>query len=267
MTRKLPKISVITPSYNQGKFIQQTIESVLSQNYPNIEYVVMDGGSKDQTIKILEKYKDKLSWISEKDKGQSDAINKGLKTTSGEIVAYINSDDYYIPGSFLTVGKFFSENKDAYWLTGKCKIVDEDGLEVRGVVTFYKDLFLKYLRFKNILYIVQFISQPATFWRRELLDQIGFFEERLDYDMDYDYWLKIWQKYKLYYLDEYLASYRVHNLSKAVVSAKTQFETAYKITKRYTRSKLILVLHQMHAKLAQVIYRKFWIKNEKNTYT
>src|SRR3989338_7304504 len=103
-----PCISIITPSFNQGAFIERTIESVLGQGYPNLEYIVMDGGSTDETLSILRRYGDRLTWTSEKDKGQSDAINKGIKRATGEIVAYINSDDVYEPGAFDRVAAYFA---------------------------------------------------------------------------------------------------------------------------------------------------------------
>lgn len=262
MVKKLPKISVITPSYNQAKFIEQTINSVLNQNYPYLEYTVMDGGSTDGTVKVLKKYGKKIIWFSEKDKGQSHAINKGLKKSKGEIIGFLNSDDYLEPGSLFKVGEFFSENKKTYWLTGKCKIVDEKSREVRKFATIYKNLFLKYLRNETTNKIVQFISQPATFWRREVMETIGYFDESLHYDMDYDYWLRMWRRYKLYFLDEYLALYRVHSASKAVVSPETQFQIEYDIVRRYTSSKLVLTLHKMHSNLALSFYKAFWIKQK-----
>lgn len=260
MSKKLPKISIITPSYNQAQFIERTIQSVLSQNYPYLEYMVMDGGSTDGTIAILKKYKEKIIWFSEKDKGQSQAINKALKIATGEIVGYLNSDDYLEDNALLKVGRFFSHQRDAYWLTGKCYIVDKDGRRVRSLITLYKNIFLKYLRYKFIFYIIQFISQPATFWKREVISNVGYFDESLDYDMDYDYWLRLWQKYRLYYLDDYLASYRIHEFSKAMVSPETQFEMEYRIASHYSQSKIILSLHKLHSKLALLLYKIFFTK-------
>ncbi len=260
MTKDLPKISLITPTLNQGKFIKQTIQSVLSQNYPNLEYLIIDGGSTDETKEILESYGNKLIWISEKDKGQSEAINKGLKTVTGEILGYLNSDDYLEKNALVKVGEFFTQNNNAYWLTGKCYTVDENGRETRKLITSYKNLFLKYLRSKWLFYIVQFISQPATFWRREVTKKIGLFDKSLHYSMDYDYWLRIWQKYKPYYLDDYLAYYRVHQRSKAIISPETQFKVEFDIIRRYTNSKIILSVHKFHSLLALLIYRLFLIK-------
>src|SRR3989344_33011 len=161
MSVKTPKISVITPSLNQAKFIEGTIRSVLDQKYPNLEYIIVDGGSTDGTLKILKKYNKFISWTSARDNGQSAAINRGIKKSSGEIICYLNSDDYLAPESLSKVADFFRKNKKAEWVTGKCRTVDEYGVEVRKLITLYKNIFLKYFRTKEIFSIVQFISQPS----------------------------------------------------------------------------------------------------------
>jgi len=260
MLKKLPKISIITPSYNQANYIERTILSVLSQNYPNVEYIVMDGGSNDGTINILNKYQKRLKWFSKKDKGQSNALNNGFKIASGEIFAYINSDDYYETGAFKTVSEFFQRNRDAKWVTGNCRIVDSMGSEVRNLIKVYKKLFLKYIRYYPLYYIVQFIPQPSTFWKREVMQDIGYFDESLNYDMDYDFWLRVWKKYKLSYIDHNLASYRIHDRAKAVLSPETQFKIEYEIAKRHTDSKILLLMHQFHFRIALFFYRLFFIK-------
>lgn len=257
MRKRLPRISIITPSYNQSQFIRQTIESVLSQKYPYLEYIVKDGGSTDGTVDILKQYCGKIIWSSQKDRGQSYAINKGLQEASGEIVGYLNSDDYLVKDALLTIGNFFTQNRQAFWVTGKCRVVDEKNYEVRKCITIYKNFLLKYLRKKSVFQIVQFISQPATFWRRSIISQVGYFDESLHYSMDYDYWLKIWQQHELYYIDKYLSAYRVHRLSKAVISPETQFQKEYEIIKRYTSSGSVLFLHKVHSQLALTFYKFF----------
>ena len=255
MTRRLPKISLITPTFNQSQFIKQTIQSVLTQQYPNLEYIVMDGGSTDGTKEILNRYSTHLKWYSEKDRGQSHALNKALKMLSGDIIGYVNSDDYLLPGALKKTADFFVKNDDAYWVTGKCRIVDENEDEVRKIVTAYKNMFLKYFRNLNTNLIVQFISQPATFWRRAVLEKIGYFDEKLYYNMDYDYWLRMWQKYKLYFIDSYLASYRIHKNSKAMMSPVKQFQIEYELSAKYTSNKFIRNLHRIHQYLSLIGYK------------
>ena len=257
---KFPKISLITPSFNHAKFIRITIDSILSQNYPNLEYIVMDGGSIDGTVEILKSYGKRIRWISKKDKGQSDAINKGFKIATGEIVGFINSDDYLAPGSLNKIAEFFTVNINAYFVTGKCYVVDENNHEVREIVTLYKNFFLKFLRSTCLIYIINYISQPATFWRKKIMKKVGYFDENLHYSMDYEYWLRLLQYYKLYFIDEYLAYYRVHNASKAVMSPENQFQIEYDISRKYTKFPIMLLIHKAHYLLAILIYRLFFIK-------
>src|SRR5665648_525607 len=166
---KLPQITVITPSYNQGDFIDQTIQSVLSQNYPDLQYLVMDGGSTDQTVDILKQYDQQFFWVSERDRGQSDALNKGLRMATGEVVCFLNSDDLYEPGALFQVGKFFADHPEAAWLTGKCRVVDPMGVEIRRPITAYKNFWLRSKSYRALL-VLDYISQPATFWRREVIE-------------------------------------------------------------------------------------------------
>lgn len=255
MPKKLPKISIITPSYNQAKYINQTILSVLDQNYPNLEYIVMDGGSTDGTIEILQKYNKQLKWICEKDNGQTDAINKGLRLTTGEIVGYLNSDDLLENNCLENVSKFFATNPNVNWVTGKCHIINDKGRKNRNFVSLYKNFCLKYLRFINTLYILNYISQPATFWRKELVESIGYFDDSYHLSMDYDYWLRIFKKSKPGFIDAYLASFRVHEASKGSRSLKDQLNESYEIAKKYTSGELFLKLHRLHDIISSCLYR------------
>lgn len=162
-----PKISIITPSLNQGDFIEQTILSVLSQDYPNLEYLIVDGGSLDATLDVLAKYSGKVTWISEADKGQTEAINKGLRRATGSIVSYLNADDLLLPGTLKRVEQAFINHPQTYWVTGKCRIVDEENNEIRRPITVYKNILLGLHSFSSLL-MTNYISQPATFWRREV---------------------------------------------------------------------------------------------------
>ncbi len=250
----LPRLTVVTPSYNQGRFIEQTIESILGQGYPGLEYIVMDGGSTDETVDILKRYGDRLTWRSEPDRGQSDALNKGLRLATGEVVAFLNSDDYYEPGALHAVGEFFAQHPESHWLTGKCRTVDENGREIRRAVTLYKNAWLR-LGGYGALQVLNYVSQPATFWRRSMLERVGEFDESLNYAMDYDYWLRAGREFELEVLDRYLASFRVHSTSKAGASASAQFDVDLEIARNQSRSRGLVELHRLHNALATGIYR------------
>lgn len=255
MSSSLPKISIITPSLNQGEFIEQTIQSVLNQGYPDLEYLIIDGGSTDATLDILKSYEDRITWISEPDRGQSHAINKGLQKASGQVIAYLNSDDIYLPGALLQVGMHFSQNPNTSWLTGKCRNIDQNGFEIRKAITQYKNFWLQ-IRSYRVLQVMDYISQPSTFWHRRVLDKVGFLDEGLHYAMDYDYWLRIGLHFNLDFVDSYLACFRVHHLSKAGSSANNQFDALYKIARRHSNSRLLLKLHAIHNYLIVSVYHR-----------
>lgn len=251
--KQLPKISIITPSFNQGRFVERTILSVLEQNYSNLEYIVVDGGSSDETLYILSKYGDKLTWISERDEGQSDAINKGIRMSTGDILGYLNTDDTYEKGALSEVAGKFLENPSAMWLTGKCRIIDENDREVRDFITVYKNFLLKRYSF-NLLLVTNPISQPATFWRRDVVDEFGTFNVNEHLVMDYDYWLRIGKKYHPLIIDSYLASFRVQRTQKTSSARGKTLQEECSVARKYSGSQLINVLHRIHAGLVGVVY-------------
>ncbi len=249
----LPKISVITPTLNQGDYIDETIQSVINQEYPDLEYIIIDGGSTDQTLKILEKYRGKLKWISEKDTGQSNAINKGLKLATGDVLSYLNSDDIFENSSLQVVGNFFANHPQAYWLSGRCCIVNSNGEEIRRMISIYKNFWLKWASFP-VLNILNFISQPATFWRKEVINSVGLFNENLFFTMDYDYWLRIGKKYRLWVLPITLAKFRIQPSSKTMYSTRSQFKEEMKTLRIHTKSELTIKLHALHNFLILMLY-------------
>lgn len=240
------KVSIITPTFNQANFIERTIESILSQDHADIEYIVMDGGSTDGTVEILKKYSDRIIWKSKKDNGQSDAINKGLKIATGEIVAFLNSDDTYEAGAISAVINFFNENPTKKWAYGKCKIIDEHDREIRRPITIYKNLLLKKYSFAKLL-TENFISQPATFWKKELHGEIGYFNEEEHFCMDYEFWLRIGQKYPAGVIDRYLANFRYYANSKSGSVNKKQFQDQFRLAKKFGRDhKIALMVHKFN---------------------
>jgi glycosyltransferase involved in cell wall biosynthesis len=252
---RLPRISIVTPSYNQGDFIRRTADSILNQGYPDLEYIVMDGGSSDGTVEILKEYGSRITWFSEKDRGQAHAINKGLQMATGDVVAYVNSDDELEPGALWHVGRRFAARPEIMWATGKCRIIDRDGTETRKLITRYKNAWLAFNNY-SVLLILNYISQPATFWRRQALDTVGYFDESLHYTLDYDYWLRLSQQYRLHVIHHYLARFRVHPSSKGGTAAPVQFDSELAVAKRYMRSGALIALHRLHAQLIVTAYAR-----------
>ncbi len=243
--REAPLITVITPSYNQARFIERTIKSVLSQAYPRLEYIIIDGGSTDGTIEILKRYSNSLRWVSEKDSGQTSAINKGIRMSSGEIIGYLNSDDLYEQGALEKVADFFLENPSCKWATGLCGIVDAADAEVRTVVKQYKNLLLRHFNSYATLLATNYISQPATFLKREVFTEFGFFDENEDRVMDYEFWLRIGRTHAPCVINDYLARFRVHAQSKTSGGFRKTFRDEMRVARRYSGSGVINVLHYM----------------------
>ena len=203
-----PKISIITPSYNQGRFIEETIKSVLDQGYPNIELIIIDGGSTDNTVEILKKYDGKIKWVSEKDRGQSDAIIKGFMVASGEILTWLCSDDIYLPGALSKIAGHFEANPKLALLFGKSHYIDEAGKLVGEYPTGEFD--------HEEMATFNMISQPSAFFTKEAYINSGGLDVELTYAMDYDLWLRITKEGRVEYIPEFLSSYRLHDKSKTV---------------------------------------------------
>ncbi len=242
---KYLKISIITPSYNQDGFIRQTINSVLRQGYPNLEYLVIDGGSIDSTVEVLKSYGTAIRWVSEKDRGQSDAINKGLKMATGDILAYLNSDDVYLDQSLFAVNDFFQKHQNIKWAYGRCRIINENNQEIRKLITVYKNFWMREYSYNKLLSI-NFINQPATFWRREITKELGFFNENEHLVMDYEYWLRIGKKYQAGFIDECLAGFRMHTQSKSSQNFVKQFHDELRIAKKYSVRQWPIICHYLN---------------------
>jgi glycosyltransferase involved in cell wall biosynthesis len=209
------RISLVTPSYNQAPFIRRTIDSVLSQRGPfELDYKVIDGGSTDGTIEILQSYGDRLAWVSERDRGQVDAINRGLRAATGEVVGWLNSDDVLMPGALARVAEAFHERPEAEWLHGRCMIIDEHDREVRRWISRYKHY--RSQRHTLAAFLTEnYISQMTVFWRRELHDTIGYLDPEIRYAFDYDLFLRLAQRSIPIYIEEPLACFRWYATSKS----------------------------------------------------
>jgi glycosyltransferase involved in cell wall biosynthesis len=205
-----PSISIITPNFNQAKFLEETIRSVLLQGYPRIEYIIIDGGSTDGSLEIIKKYEKWLTyWASESDTGQSNALNKGFRKATGAITAWLNSDDLYEIESLKKVGNLFAARNDVDIIYGDGMVIDEDGafLEI-GKSRFINDHDDLGNFFPNRVF------QPSLFFRKKMLDDIGFLDENLHYAMDVDFWIRAFPGHKAFYTENILSRFRLHQYGK-----------------------------------------------------
>ena len=209
-----PKISIVTPSYNQFEYIEETILSVIQQNYPNLEYIIIDGGSTDGSIEIIKKYEKYLSyWISEPDTSHANALNKGFAKSTGEIMAWINSDDKYFPWSFNTIAEVYSQNPDVLWTVGAYSNIDENGILLtegsRAVSLVYKNVY-SYL-FKDL-----HIQQESVFWRRSLWDLAGGkLNEDISLLIDTELWCRFFLHAKLWHIPQPIGCFRISGFNRS----------------------------------------------------
>lgn len=223
------KISVITPSFNQSQFLEATLQSVIGQNYSGLEYIVVDGGSTDDTLSILRKHDNHLAyWVSEKDGGQSQAFNKGLQRSTGEIIGWLNSDDLYLGNSLEKAARYFQEHEDIDVVFTDYMFIDENGtfLRRRKEIPFRYDVYL----WTGDCYH----ANCAGFFRRRLFDRIGGLDEKLHFGMDYDFYMRAARaNCRFGHLRDYWGAYRLHKQSKSVSMYGLQLRDANLIGRRY----------------------------------
>ncbi len=244
-----PDVTIVTPSYNQAGFIEATIRSVLSQQGVLIEYLIMDGGSTDGTVSILENYRGQLEYESEKDRGQADAINKGFRRARGRVLAYLNSDDTYLPGAVGRALGFLDSHPEYALVYGEGYHVDAAG---RILDRYYTEPF----DFERLAEIC-FICQPTVFFRRELLASIGYLDAGLQYCMDYDYWIRASKRYSIGYIPAYLAASTLHPETKTL-SRKYAIhrEILATVQRHYGRVPVRWIAAYAHASLERYLTRK-----------
>ena len=222
-----PRISIVTPSFNQSAYLERTILSVLNQNYPNLQYIITDGGSTDGSVEIIKKYEKYLAyWVSERDQGQADAINKGLRTADGEIVAWQNSDDVYVPDAFRTVANIFQSRRDADLVFGNMYLVDEGDTVLRDV----RHVPVNHFALRHLTCC---LSNQAAFWRRALMEQSGYIDRRLQYCIDFELWLRMGRTAKYTFVREYLGAQRIHPESKTARILETFERERHEIRARF----------------------------------
>jgi len=245
-----PLVSIITPSFNQAKYLEQTLRSVLDQDYARVEYIVIDGASMDGSVDVIKKYdgrgvvstpnnlessnnRENLNnrgemtspllayWISEKDSGQAEAINKGLARATGEIIAWLNSDDYYLPGAISAAVKVFEENQEVVMIYGDMLAVDADGQTINTLK--YKQLTLE------DLLCFQIIGQPSVFFKRDVYEKIGGLDTNFHFLLDHQYWIRIAQRGKILHVNQTWAAARYHAEAKNRAKASEFGREAFRI--------------------------------------
>jgi len=250
------KISVITPSLNQGAFIERTIQSVLGQvgNF-EVEYIIMDGGSTDDTLDIVGPYQNRLTFISEKDHGQSDAINRGFAKASGDILAWLNSDDTYVPGALSAVAESYRKH-EFDWCFGNCRNIDANDNEIRRVITRYKMFQSRRYSLSRLL-SRDFVSQPAAFFTKRAFQETGTLDLDLEYTMDYDYWLRLGKRCAPLYINRFLANFRWHDQSKNDANYRASAREAYLVAKKYAQPKgrFLIFNHYLHYRALILLYK------------
>lgn len=207
MTGELPLVSVVTPSLNQGRYLEATIRSVMEQDYPHVEHVVVDGGSTDETVDILRRF-EHVSWVSEPDRGQAHALNKGFAMARGEILGWLNADDVYLCGAIAAAVSVLLETGCGL-VHGGWSQIDESGTLLREVEPIPFD-------YRQQLEVRNAVSQPGSLFTREAFESVGGIDESYRYAMDYELWLKLGERYEVRHVDRILAAYRLHPESKTV---------------------------------------------------
>jgi glycosyltransferase involved in cell wall biosynthesis len=208
----LPKVSIIIPSFNQGQFLEASIRSVLEQDYPKLEYIIVDGGSKDESVEIIKKYQEHLTWwVSEKDKGHADALNKGFSHATGEILAWLNSDDIYFPKAVSEAVAVLTSRPEVGMVYGEADLIDDSGETVGQFGS-------KQTSYKQMLCGSVHIPQATTFFRADLWRQVGPLDLSLFFSFDYDLWVKLAKISQILYVPKRWAKFRIHGAGKTIVN-------------------------------------------------
>ncbi len=240
-----PKVTIITPSYNQGYFTEETIRSVLLQGYSNLEYIIIDGGSSDDSVDIIKKYEPWLTyWVSEGDNGQSHAINKGWRKSTGDVLAYLNSDDTYEQGAIIHAVKYLQQYSDVDMVYSDVNLIDHESKIVRPFPAREYDVE-RYI--KDVRY---FIPQQGVFFKRRVFDKIGYLDEKLQYRMDRDYFIRIGMSGNVRKIPGCFSNFRTHaNAKSTAISVKKLFDESVFVGNRYGASYSFWVYIRLYLEL------------------
>jgi glycosyltransferase involved in cell wall biosynthesis len=222
-----PRVSLVTPSYNAAPYLQAAIESVLAQDYPHIEYLVMDGGSTDGTIELLQEYGEKVHWISESDRGQADAIARGLQRSSGAILGWLNADDVLKPGAVRTAVEAFLAHPDVALVYGHADFIDEHGTVIAPCTV------IEPFSRQRLLDYGDYIIQPAAFFSRQAYQSVGGLDTSLHWAMDWDLWIRLAQDHDFIHLTEVLASYRWLGSNKTATGGFDRLQEIEEVARKY----------------------------------
>lgn len=256
MSESRPSLSIVMPSFNQRRFIREAIDSVLTQSYPRLEMIVVDGGSTDGTVEVLSSYGSRIRWVSEKDQGQADALNKGFRMAGGELLGWLNADDLYVAGALEAVGAFFAAHPGTAWAFGHCNIIDEHGREIRKVISDYKARRLCRYSYRSLL-CENFISQMGVFMRRTAFDAVGrTFDSSRHWAMDYDLWLRLGARFEPALIDRTLGRFRMYGATKSARGFRKQFEEDFDVARKHApREHGLLAVHRFNnAKIVTIYY-------------
>lgn len=242
-------VSIVTPSYNQAPYLEATIRSVLEQDYDQIEYIIVDGGSTDGSREIIERYSDRLAWwVSEKDRGQTEAINKGFARAKGDVLAWLNSDDTYQPGAIREAVEYLKAHSEAGMVYGDCNYIDENGRVIGrfpAAQTDYKRLRQGYVH----------IPQQSSFWRGDLWRKVGPLDPTFYFAMDYDLWVRLAAEAPLHYTPRVWANFRLHSGAKTIMADDRCWPEMLRVHKRLGGSPLapIVIKYQIRKLAAPYI--------------
>lgn len=225
----IPSFAIVTPSYNTGAYVSAAIRSVLDQDWPHVDYLVMDGGSTDNTVEVLTSFGPRLKWVSQRDQGQADAINRGFAQTRGDVLGWLNSDDAYAPGALRAAAEFLGAHPDVAMVYGDADFIDAAGDRVARCAH-VEPLFSR----RRLLHYSDFVVQPAAFFRRSAFDAVGGLDPSLNWAMDYDLWLKFAAaNFKVAYLPRVLANYRWLGDSKSAAGGWGRLKEVDAVARRH----------------------------------